>query len=66
MSIFSNTNFTEKTVGFSRIRTRVVGVEGEYADHLTTTRLVEQFYNSSQKRKNNYSVHGAGIQTHVL
>ena len=34
---FSNTNFTEKTVGVSWIRTRIVGVEGEHADHLTTT-----------------------------
>ena len=31
-SFFSNTNFTEKTVGFSGIRE-----EGEHADHLTTT-----------------------------
>ena len=30
-------NFTEKTVGFSRIRTWIVGVEGEHADPLTTT-----------------------------
>ena len=29
--------FTEKTVDISRIRTRIVGVEGEHADHLTTT-----------------------------
>ena len=36
-SFFSNTNFTEKTVGFSRIRTQIVGVEGGHADHLTTT-----------------------------
>ena len=34
---FSNTNCTEKTVGFSRIRTRIVRVEGKHADHLTTT-----------------------------
>ena len=26
-----------KTVGFSGIRTRIVGVEGEHADHLNTT-----------------------------
>ena len=31
-------NFYRKTVGFSRIRTRIVGVEGEHADHLTTAR----------------------------
>ena len=35
-SFFSNTNFTEKTVGFSKIRTRIVGVEGQRADKLTT------------------------------
>ena len=29
--------FTEKTVVFSRIQTQIVGVEGERADHLTTT-----------------------------
>ena len=36
-SYFSNTNFTEKTVGFSGIRTRIVGVVGKHPDHLTTT-----------------------------
>ena len=36
-SSFSNTNFTEKTVEVSRIRTRIVRVEGEHADRLTTT-----------------------------
>ena len=36
-SFFSNTNLTEKTVYFSRIRTQIVGIEGEYADYLTTT-----------------------------
>ena len=30
-------SFTEKTVGVSRTLTLNVGVEGEYADHLTTT-----------------------------
>ena len=34
---FFKHNNTEKTVGFSGIRTRIVGVEGEHADHLTTT-----------------------------
>ena len=28
---------TEETVGISGIQTRVVGIEGEHADHLTTT-----------------------------
>ena len=36
-SFFSNSNFTEKTVGFSGIRTRIVGVKSEHADHETTT-----------------------------
>ena len=30
-------NLYRKTVGVSGIRTRIVGVEGEHADHLTTT-----------------------------
>ena len=34
---FSNTNFTEKTEDVSGIQTRIVGVEGKHADHLTTT-----------------------------
>ena len=34
---FSNTNFTEKTVGFSGIWTWIVRVEGEHTDHLTTS-----------------------------
>ena len=42
-SFFSNTNGTEKTVGFSGIRTKIVGVEGEHADHLTTTFVVTGF-----------------------
>ena len=35
--LFSNTYFTEIIVGFSWIWTRIVGIEGENADHLTTT-----------------------------
>ena len=38
-SFFSNTNFTETSVGFSGIRTRIVRVEGEHADHLTATTM---------------------------
>ena len=34
---FQTQMFTEKMVGFSGIRTRIVGVEGEHAYHLTTT-----------------------------
>ena len=30
-------NLYRKTVGVSGIRTRIIGVEGEHADHLTTT-----------------------------
>ena len=29
--------FSRKTLGFSGIRTRIVGIEGKHADHLTTT-----------------------------
>ena len=32
-SFFSNTNFTEKTLAVSLIRTRFVGVKGEHADY---------------------------------
>ena len=35
--LFSNANFTKETGGFSRILTQIVGIEGEHADHLTTT-----------------------------
>ena len=34
--------FIEKILDFSAIRTRVVGIEGEYADHLTTARLPDK------------------------
>ena len=36
-SIFSNTNFIEKTVGIGGIQTHVVGLEGKRADYLNTT-----------------------------
>ena len=36
-SFFSNTNFIEKNLDVSRIRTRIVGVEGEHTYHFTTT-----------------------------
>ena len=36
-SFFSNTNFTEKTVGFSGIQTWIIGVEGKPTDQLNTT-----------------------------
>ena len=34
---FSDTNLTKKIVDYSGNRTRIIGVEGEYADHLVTT-----------------------------
>ena len=34
----------EKTVGFSGIQTRIVGVEGKHAEHLTTTTALVQMY----------------------
>ena len=37
-SFFSSNKFTGKTVDFSKIRTRAVGVEGEHADHWTPTK----------------------------
>ena len=36
--------FFRKTVGVNRIRTRIIGVEGEHADHLTTTSAQEGCY----------------------
>ena len=41
-SFFSNKNFTGKTVDVSGIPTRIVRVEGEHADYLTTTPAVEK------------------------
>ena len=46
-SFFSNTNITEKTVGFREIWSVIVGVEGEHADHSTTTtqpKINQYFY----------------------
>ena len=44
-SFCSNRNFTEKTVGVSRIQTWIVRVESNHADHLTTTTaLAWSFY----------------------
>ena len=46
------TQFYRKTVGFSGIQTRIVGVEGEHADHLTTTEaLLWIFYITYVKNK---------------
>ena len=52
-SFFSSTNFTEKPVGFSRIQTRIVGVEDEYADHLTTTMAPSSGYFKWRRHCNN-------------
>ena len=35
-------NIIGKSVDFSRIRTRIVGVEGEHADNLTTTATLDR------------------------
>ena len=35
--VLFNNNFMRKFIDLSGIRTRIVGVEGEHADHLTTT-----------------------------
>ena len=35
-SFFSNTKFTEKTVGVSGVQTRIVGVEGEHVNDLAS------------------------------
>ena len=43
-SSFTNTNFTEKSVGVSSIRTWIIGVEGELADHLNTTTAPKRVY----------------------
>ena len=43
--VLFNNNFYRKIVDLSGIRTRIVGVEGEHADHLTTTTALQiDFY----------------------
>ena len=37
--LFKHQFYRKKTVGFSGIQTLIVGVEGEHADHLTTTTM---------------------------
>ena len=51
---FTNTTFQKKLVGFSEIRTRIVGVEGKHADHLTTTtaQLILYLLLEYEKNKN--------------
>ena len=38
--------FLQKIVNFSKIGTRIVGVEGEHADHLTTTAAHDRDYSA--------------------
>ena len=38
--------FTEKIVDYSMIRTRIVGVEGEHADYLTTITTLFVYFSS--------------------
>ena len=40
---FSNTNLTEKAVGFCGIQTQIVGVAVEHTDHLTTSEPYSYF-----------------------
>ena len=44
LASFSIIDVLLKTVDFSRIRTQVIGVEGNHADHLTTTTTINQSY----------------------
>ena len=37
---FFQTIYWIKTVEFSRIRTRIIGVEGDHTDHLTATTAI--------------------------
>ena len=37
---FSSNTFTDKTVNFDRIRTRIVGVKGAHLYHKTTTTFI--------------------------
>ena len=37
---FFKHNFFRKTVGFNRIRTRIIGLEGKNTDHLTTPNFI--------------------------
>ena len=41
--VYFQHKFYKKTVGFSRTWTRIVGVEGKQADHLTTTTALASF-----------------------
>ena len=41
ISVFLNTNFTEKTVNVIRSQTGIVGVESEHADHLMCDRFCD-------------------------
>ena len=43
-SFFSNTNFTEKTVGVSWIRTQIIRLKGEHADPLITTTARQLYF----------------------
>ena len=45
------TQYYRKTVGFSGIRTQIVGVEGEHTDHLTTTTAQKQLVTHGQSCK---------------
>ena len=48
---FFSVNFQNKTVYFNRIRTRM-GIEGEHADHLTTTTALSPILSYPTTKKN--------------
>ena len=54
-SFFLNTNFTEKTVDVSGIRTRFVGVEGEHANHTTTSSSIFYLLKSKVQLDQSYA-----------
>ena len=57
--VLFNHTFTEKTVGFSGIQTRIVGVQGGHADHLTVTTAY-----AANRSSVGLVVHGCGTYIH--
>ena len=65
---FLNTNFTGKTVDVSGIRTRIVGVEGEHTDHLTTTTALREsvFVLDRDRERESYNLRKREIERKLL
>ena len=59
---FLNTNFTGKTVDVSGIRTRIVGVEGEHTDHLTTTTALRESVFVLDRERESYNLRKREIE----